>query len=58
MMAKRSCSHEEKGQKPKCLTHFKKKAMTMKKVIMTIALLPPTHKKGQRGTRPWWGNTI
>jgi hypothetical protein len=38
MMAKRSCSHEEEGQKLKGFTHLKKKAMTMKKVTMTIVV--------------------
>jgi hypothetical protein len=37
MMAKRSCSHEEEGQKPRGLAHLKKKGMIMKKTTTTIA---------------------
>jgi len=39
MMVKRSCSHEEEGQKPRGFVHFKKKATMMKKATMTIVVL-------------------
>jgi hypothetical protein len=56
-MAKRSCSHEKEGQEPRGLAHLKKKAMTMKKVTMTIVAHASYTQERTKGNKTMGGKT-